>query len=268
MRTDQLLSPGLQKFFQPYLFFPSEERIMELVIPHLKGNCILDAGCGSGWLSICAWEMGCHVISLDVAHSEIKKSLFISKQKNTDIKLTKASLTDLPFCNSIFDSIMCISVLEHIYDVKKAISEISRVLKENGRLIIMVPNGITFGLLYDRIVYKFIPAKLRMSRVHKKMYSLEEHEISALGLNEEPIGHCQQFTITSLQKLLDQQGFKIVNVINCRFLSPFIRSLCTLLGRSPVVAFERLDNRIVDYIPSITASEWVIICDKVRDRDG
>lgn len=257
------LSLGLQKFYQPHLFFSSEKRIRDLVIYHLKGSRILDAGCGNGWLSICAWDEGFDVYSVDIAENEIKESQFVFKQKNAHIRLIKASLSALPFINSSFDSIMCINVLEHISDIEQTILEIERVLNKDGRLILVIPNGLTFGLFYDKFVYKLIGTNTILPRVHRILFSLANHDISMLKLNEkEPVGHCQQFTIARIHKLLTKEGFKIVNIVNCRFLSPYLRSFCTLLGREPITAFERFDNRIAEGVPSILASEWMVVCEK------
>jgi len=138
-----------------------------------------------------------------------------------------------------------------------------RVLKKDGRLILVIPNGLTFGLVYDKFVYKFIATKIILSYIHKRTFSLANNEISMLKLNKkEPIGHCQQFTITGIRRLLTKKGFKIVNSVNCRFLSPYLRSFCTLLGREPVKAFERFDNGIAECVPSNLAAEWIIVCEK------
>jgi SAM-dependent methyltransferase len=53
-----------------------------------------------------------------------------------------ADITDIPFGNDEFDYVVCIHVLEHIKDDKKAIDEIYRVLKRNGNAILAVP---TYG---------------------------------------------------------------------------------------------------------------------------
>jgi len=257
------LSLGLQRFYQPHLFFPSEKRIRDLVISNLKGSRVLDAGCGKGWLSVCAWEEGFDVYSLDIARNEIKESSFIFKQRNASIELMRTSLLGLPFSDSSFDSIMCINVLEHISDTELALSEMNRVLRKDGRLILVIPNGLTFGLFYDKFVYKIIATKTILSHVYETSFSLSKHEISMLNLNEEkPIGHHQQFTIAGIRKLLVEHGFKVVNMVNCWFLLPYLRSFWTLLGRESVSTFERFDNRIAGYAPSNLAAEWVIVCEK------
>jgi len=47
--------------------------------------------------------------------------------------------TDLKFSDNQFDVIICISVLEHIFEYQKALKEIRRVLKKKGILILSTP---------------------------------------------------------------------------------------------------------------------------------
>jgi SAM-dependent methyltransferase len=55
--------------------------------------------------------------------------------KNVDLKLNIEKL-DLP--DSSFGSVLCFHVLEHVDD-KKALSELRRIIKQGGKLFIMVP---------------------------------------------------------------------------------------------------------------------------------
>ena len=256
-------SLGLKKFYQPYLFYPSEERIRSLVVSVLKGPSVLDAGCGNGWLSVCAWEKGYKVYSFDVGKGETRESLFLFKERKADIGLAEASLSVLPFADASFDSIMCISVLEHVLNVKQALSEMKRVLKRNGRLVLMVPNALTFGILYDRLAYRLVPTRTIVSRYHKVLRSLKDDEILRMKLDEkEPIGHHQQFTLARIRKLLVENDMRVTNVINCRFLAPYLRSFSTLLGREPVRAFELFDAKIAESAPSSLVAEWIIVSEK------
>jgi SAM-dependent methyltransferase len=45
----------------------------------------------------------------------------------------------LPFGSATFDTVLCTSVLEHVHDAEDVVSEIARVLKPGGRLIITIP---------------------------------------------------------------------------------------------------------------------------------
>lgn len=48
-------------------------------------------------------------------------------------------IQDLPFADNSFDLIICNHVLEHVFDEKKAMRELFRVLTKDGRAILQVP---------------------------------------------------------------------------------------------------------------------------------
>jgi SAM-dependent methyltransferase len=48
------------------------------------------------------------------------------------------------------DGFLCISVLEHVFDFKKAVSEMQRVLKTGGRLLLVVPFAYPY---HDEVDY-------------------------------------------------------------------------------------------------------------------
>lgn len=59
-------------------------------------------------------------------------------------------IQNIPFEDDYFDLIYCSHVLEHVPDDRKAMSELSRVLKPGGTALILVPmNGIAYELPYD-----------------------------------------------------------------------------------------------------------------------
>jgi SAM-dependent methyltransferase len=45
----------------------------------------------------------------------------------------------LPFRSETFDTVLCTSVLEHVHDAEAAVSEIVRILKPGGRVLVTVP---------------------------------------------------------------------------------------------------------------------------------
>jgi ubiquinone/menaquinone biosynthesis C-methylase UbiE len=53
--------------------------------------------------------------------------------------MVKMDITDIQYPDESFDAIFCSHVLEHVDDDRKAMSELSRVLKKNGWAIFMVP---------------------------------------------------------------------------------------------------------------------------------
>jgi SAM-dependent methyltransferase len=64
-----------------------------------------------------------------------------------------ASATHLPFREGSFDGVVMMDVLEHVDDVGSAVGELWRVLNRGGRLLIIAPNTVGFGL-YDSFADK------------------------------------------------------------------------------------------------------------------
>ena len=97
---------------------------------------VLDVGCGKGKFCRKIKDIGFDIIGVDPSKELIKKAA----ENNKDIKFIEASATSLPFSDSEFDFIICIEVLEHIPDTEKAIKEMTRVLKPQGRFLIIDKN--------------------------------------------------------------------------------------------------------------------------------
>lgn len=88
----------------------------------------LDIGCGEGGVSNFLTRCGKKVVGIDIDNIRKKKFPFI-----------KANAEKLPFKDSVFDQIVCLDVIEHVYNDKLLAREIDRVLKSNGNLILTTP---------------------------------------------------------------------------------------------------------------------------------
>lgn len=110
-----------------------------LVLKYLnkKLNKTLEIGCGSGLYTpdIAKNSSGC--VSVDIQLQNVISNK--NKHRERQILWICADAQNLPLKNSIFDTVVCIEVLEHLGDDQKGISEIARVLKKNGKLILSVP---------------------------------------------------------------------------------------------------------------------------------
>ena len=93
---------------------------------------------------------------LYLAHKKIKKTGFDRK-----IKLLKADALNLPFMDNSFD-VACIGFgLRNLSDRRRGISEMVRILKDNGRLLILEfspPQNNLFGVCYNLCLNTIIPA--------------------------------------------------------------------------------------------------------------
>lgn len=67
---------------------------------------------------------------------------YTSADLNSRIAMVKMNITDIPYEENTIDVILCLHVLEHIPDDRKAMSEIYRILKPGGWAILQVPLDI------------------------------------------------------------------------------------------------------------------------------
>ena len=83
-----------------------------------------------------------------------------------------ADVTNLHYKTNSFDAIVCISVLQHVYEINKAIDEIIRVLKPGGKC--MITNGYMFPICMEYDYYRLTPRfwKVRLEQENVK-YSIE-----------------------------------------------------------------------------------------------
>jgi SAM-dependent methyltransferase len=96
----------------------------------------LDVGCGDGgtsgiWLSSHAGSY--RGVDVSGAAIEMARGAGLDAQVISDA-------AELPFEDGSFDAVVCIEVLEHLFEPLQAAQEIARVLRPGGILIASVPN--------------------------------------------------------------------------------------------------------------------------------
>lgn len=101
----------------------------------------LDISCGQAELPKLAQTSGIQSHGMDLSHNALITGRTAIKANN----LVTANSQQLPYKESSFDVISNIGSLEHFIDMPMAVRETARVLKEDGRALILVPN--TFSLL-------------------------------------------------------------------------------------------------------------------------
>jgi SAM-dependent methyltransferase len=70
----------------------------------------------------------------------IASERYVGLEQNVRLKPDVVSnAAYLPFRDGVFDSLLCTEVLEHVPEPKQVIEEISRVLKEGGKVYITTP---------------------------------------------------------------------------------------------------------------------------------
>ncbi len=107
-----------------------------------EGMRILDLGTGSGYLSfpIAKNNPGCEVIGLDIVNAALEANRARATAEGIkNLSFVSYDGIDFPFETDSFDLVVTRYALHHFPDIEHSIGEVSRVLKNGGRLFISDP---------------------------------------------------------------------------------------------------------------------------------
>jgi|SRR3989344_2999245 len=96
---------------------------------------VLDVGCGVGQVSNFLAGRGYNVIGTDISQLLIEEA-----KKNGKANFRVMDALNLEFEDKRFDCVISAETIEHIPDPEKMLSEIHRVLKNGGILVLRFPN--------------------------------------------------------------------------------------------------------------------------------
>lgn len=108
---------------------------VELVERYGRGGLVLEAGCGTGLIlgrvaGFAREAWGVDLSSGMLAHAKIR-----------NLRVVQASVTDLPFPDERFDVTCSFKVLAHVEQVRQACTELARVTRRGGHLVLEFYNS-------------------------------------------------------------------------------------------------------------------------------
>jgi ubiquinone/menaquinone biosynthesis C-methylase UbiE len=101
------------------------------------GTSLIDIACGAGLLVHNARRKGIHAVGIDLS----KEGALQANMRLGEAVISVANGECLPFDDQSFDFVTNIGSLEHFLNPVKGISEMVRVLKQNGKAAIVLPNS-------------------------------------------------------------------------------------------------------------------------------
>jgi SAM-dependent methyltransferase len=136
---------------------------------------ILDAGCGTG-ANLQLFQSYGRAIGIDISEQAIE---FCRARGIPPERAFLASLTELPFKDGVFDLAFSFDVVCNIPEDTQALSELARVLKPGGRLIMQLP------------AYQWLWSTHDVAVGHQRRYSSKElrSKVRRAGMENERITH-------------------------------------------------------------------------------
>jgi|SRR5215510_1215531 len=156
----------MHSFYERYWEYRADEQVSEHdfalkwpklrgYIPREKGVTLVDFGCGNGELlsEMEALNPLASYVGLDVSAA----ALNTAAARYPHMKFHRiVESGEIPLESGSADFVLSTEVIEHIYDTENAFSEIARILRPGGRLLMTTPyhglikNLLTVTLAFDR----------------------------------------------------------------------------------------------------------------------
>jgi ubiquinone/menaquinone biosynthesis C-methylase UbiE/glycosyltransferase involved in cell wall biosynthesis len=123
---------------------PTEIARFNLVSHLIEGNRVLEIGSGNGDSTISLLKTAREVVGVDISEPGIRDAYQYSKTQDLSHlpSFYVMDATALAFPDNTFDTVVIPEVIEHIRSSRKIFQEAIRVVRNGGRIIFSVPDGL------------------------------------------------------------------------------------------------------------------------------
>ena len=115
--------------------------ILELM-GDVQGKRVLDAGCGGGFYSLWLSEKGAKVIGIDGSEEMIKIAKGKASKRMLNAEFIVGDISELRIEDGLFDLVLSTLVLMDMKELDKTISELIRVTRREGDIVISILHPI------------------------------------------------------------------------------------------------------------------------------
>jgi len=150
----------MEKFYDDY-WTNKEDSVdydrLDMILKHIEaGQEVLEINCGASLLAKKIAEKGADITVTDISSVSLEKAKSRGIQKTFKVDIDTQSLP-ASFYSSKFDIVINNSMIEHYFFPENTIKEGVKVLRDNGKFIVIVPNighwRFRLWLLFGRLPY-------------------------------------------------------------------------------------------------------------------
>ena len=130
--------------FSKYFSIINELEV-ELIEKYAENKEVLEVGCGTGIILNEVRKNAKKAVGIDLSEGMLEHA----RQKGLEVQ--QANATEIPFDDSVFDVVYSFKVLPHVPEIRKALLEIARVVRDDGTLVLEFYNSISLKYLANNI---------------------------------------------------------------------------------------------------------------------
>jgi 2-polyprenyl-6-hydroxyphenyl methylase / 3-demethylubiquinone-9 3-methyltransferase len=133
-----------------------------------SGQRVLDVGCGEGVFAAELAAVGAEVLGIDVAEEPLRRAR--ARHPALDLRLVDGE-APWPLPDASFDVVWAGEVIEHVADTAAWLSEVRRVLRSGGSLLISTPANGPVALLAAALSRRAFAARFDPRSDHLRFYN-------------------------------------------------------------------------------------------------
>jgi ubiquinone/menaquinone biosynthesis C-methylase UbiE len=161
--------PRVYEGITQLLSFGQWEKWQDSVFADLTGRKVLEIGVGPGRLLIKMLKRGFVVTGIEMSKGMAYEARRKVIKAGLDVDIIQHSVYKMPFKDGEFDCVVMTFVLAEIDKLDKAITEIKRVLKKGGKIIVVAGGMPKDRNLMARFLFKLVEGHttLKLERENK-----------------------------------------------------------------------------------------------------
>jgi 2-polyprenyl-6-hydroxyphenyl methylase/3-demethylubiquinone-9 3-methyltransferase len=145
------------------------QRRSRFLLDHVRpGMRVLDVGCGEGRFAAALIAAGAQVTGLDVAEEPLRRA----RERHGELELALVGEAGpWPLADASFDLVWAGEVIEHVADTAAWLSELRRVLRSGGSLVLSTPANGPLELIAAALSRRSFAARFDPCGEHLRFYS-------------------------------------------------------------------------------------------------